>query len=304
MFAMPYSRYVFGTLPWYSTLIVLGMALALLLASREEKRLGLREDTAVDLALCVIPCGIIGARLYYVAFSWEVFAGDPLRILRIWEGGLAVYGGVIGGLLAAVVFSRVRKVPLATLTDIMVPGLALAQAIGRWGNYFNMEAYGAVITNPAWQFFPAGVLIPEGGGYVWHMATFFYESIWNLGVFIALMRLRKRAFRRFDLTCWYFLLYGAGRFVIEGLRTDSLTVSGGFRVSQLLSAGMVLLVLGWFAWHVRGHGRRWLWAPVAAAVLCVLFALLPLPLTLRHLLMAATAILCGSLLYPQTRPEA
>lgn len=300
--AIPYSRYFFGTLPWYSTLIVLGMALALLLASREEKRLGLRKDTAVDLALWVIPCGIIGARLYYVAFSWDVFAGDPLRILRIWEGGLAVYGGVIGGLLAALVFSRVKKIPLATLTDIMVPGLVLAQTIGRWGNYFNMEAYGAVITSPAWQFFPVGVLIPEVGGYVWHMATFFYESMWNLGVFIALMCLRKRAFRRFDLTCWYFLLYGAGRFVIEGLRSDSLTVLGGFRVSQLLSAGMVLFALIWFARHVTRRG--WLLAPVAAAVLCVLFALLPLPLTLRHLLMSAAAILCGSLMYSQTDPEA
>ena len=300
--AIPYSRYVFGTLPWYSTLIVLGMALALLLASKEEKRLGLQKDTAVDLALCVIPCGIIGARLYYVAFSWRFFAGDPLRILRIWEGGLAVYGGVLGGLLAALVFSRIRKIPLATLTDIMVPGLVLAQAIGRWGNYFNMEAYGAVITNPAWQFFPVGVLIPEGGGHIWHMATFFYESMWNLGVFIALMCLRKRAFRRFDLTCWYFLLYGAGRFVIEGLRTDSLTVFGGFRVSQLLSAGMVLFALIWFARHVKRRGG--LLAPVAAAVLCVLFALLPLPLTLRHLLMSAAVILCGALIYSQTKSEA
>ena len=302
--AIPYSRYVFGTLPWYSVLIVLGMALALLLCTREEKRLGLPRDTVVDLALYVIPCGIIGARLYYVAFSWETFAGDLLRILRIWEGGLAVYGGVIGGLLAALVFSRVRKMPLPTLTDIIVPGLALAQAIGRWGNYFNMEAYGAVITNPAWQFFPAGVLIPGGGGYVWHMATFFYESAWNLCVFTALMCLRRRAFRRFDLTCWYFLLYGAGRFVIEGLRTDSLTVFGGFRVSQLLSAGMMLFVLGWFARHAGRNRRGWLSASVMTVLLYVLFALLPLPLTLRHLLMAATAVVCASLLYRQTKPEA
>lgn len=297
--AMPYSRYIFGTLPWYSTLIVIGMALALLHCAREEKRMGLRADTAIDLGLCVIPCGIIGARLYYVAFSWETFAGDPLRILRIWEGGLAVYGGVIGGVLAAFAFSRVRKIPLSTLTDIMVPGVILAQAIGRWGNYFNMEAYGAAITNPAWQFFPAGVLIPEGGGLVWHMATFFYESLWNVGVFIVLMRLRTRTFRRLDLTCWYLLLYGAGRFVIEGLRADSLMAGGGLRVSQLLSAGMGLFALGWFARHAR-KGRLWL---VAAMALCVLFALLPLSLIFRHLLMATAAIACGAALYPQTRPE-
>ena len=302
--AIPYSRYVFGSLPWYSTLIVCGMALALLLCTREEKRLGLQEDTVIDLALCVIPCGIIGARLYYVAFSWDAFAGDPLRILRIWEGGLAVYGSVIGGLLAALVFSRVRKISLATLTDIMVPGLILAQAIGRWGNYFNMEAYGAAITDPAWQFFPAGVLIPEGGELVWHMATFFYESMWNLGVFIALMRLRKRVFRRFDLSCWYLLLYGAGRFVIEGLRTDSLMAGDGLRVSQLLSAGMCLFALGRFCWLVGKTRRVWRFTLPAAAALCAMFAFLPLSMTVRHLLMAATAIGCGAALYPQTKPEA
>ena len=297
--ATPISRYVFGTLPWYSTLIVLGMALAMILATREERRLKLPQDTVIDLALCVIPCGIIGARLYYVIFSWDAFADAPLRILRVWEGGLAVYGGVIGGLLAAALFSRWRRIPLATLTDIMVPGLILAQAIGRWGNYFNMEAYGAAITDPAWQFFPVGVLIPEGGEMVWHMATFFYESLWNLGVFIALMRLRTRAFRRFDLSCWYLLLYGAGRFVIEGLRTDSLTALGGLRVSQLLSAGMCLIALGRFAWHAR-KGRALL---IIGAALCAAFALLPLPLPIRHLLMAAIAIGCGAFLYPQTRPE-
>ena len=301
MGAIPYSRYVFGSLPWYSTLIVLGMALALLLCAREEKRLGLREDTTIDLALCVIPCGIIGARLYYVFFSWQTFASDPLSILRVWEGGLAVYGGVIGGLLAAVVFSRARRIPLAALTDLMVPGLILAQAIGRWGNYFNMEAYGAAITNPAWQFFPAGVLIPEGGGMVWHMATFFYESMWNLGVFAALTALRRRAYRRFDLSCWYLLLYGAGRFVIEGLRTDSLTALGGLRVSQLLSAGMCLFALGWFARHA---GKKGAFTAVGATALWALIALLPLPLTLRHALLAASTIVCGVILYIKTKPEA
>lgn len=302
MAAIPYSRYVFGSLPWYSVLIVLGMILAMLICAREEKRLGLPEDTHIDLALCVIPCGIIGARLYYVIFSWEMFADDPLRILRLWEGGLAVYGSVIGGLLAAVAFSRRRKIPLSQITDILVPGLILAQAIGRWGNYFNMEAYGAAITNPAWQFFPAGVLIPEGGEMVWHMATFFYESLWNLGVFIVLICLRKRAYRRFDLSCWYLLLYGAGRFVIEGLRTDSLMTFGGLRVSQLLSAGMCLFALGRFVWLAGRKNRAILTAlPFVAAM--ILFAFLPLPLTVRHIGMVLSAMLCGALIYPQTKPE-
>lgn len=249
--AVPYSRYIVGSLPWYSVLVVLGMALAVFIAGREEKRLGLKQDTVIDLALCVIPCGILGARLYYVAFSWEMFADNPLRILRVWEGGLAVYGGVIGGALAALIFSRARRVPLSVLTDLMVPGLALAQAIGRWGNYFNMEAYGREITDAAWQFFPVGVLVPENGGMVWHMATFFYESIWDLAVFAALMALRGRALRPFALTCWYFVLYGFGRLVIEGLRTDSLMLFGTLRVSQMLSLFMILIAGGWLCRHHR-----------------------------------------------------
>lgn len=302
MLAMPASRYVIGRLPWYSVLIVLGMVLALTLCQREEKRLSLPPDTTLDLALCAIPAGIVGARLYYVAFSWERFAADPLSILRVWEGGLAIYGAVIGGLLAVVLFSRVRKIPLATLTDMIVPGLILAQAIGRWGNYFNMEAYGEVIANPQWQFFPAGVLIPENGELVWHMATFFYESMWNLLVFAALMLLRRRTFRRFDLSCWYLLLYGAGRFVIEGLRTDSL-MNGGFRVSQLLSACMVLFALGRYtALAVRRRRSSW-GIIVPAAALLALLAFLPIPLTLRHALIAATAISAGAFLYPRTCPE-
>lgn len=300
MGAIPYSRYVLGSLPWYSTLIVLGMALTLWLCLREEKRLGLPKDTIIDLALYVIPCGVIGARLYYVAFSWPTFANDPWSVLRIWEGGLAIYGAVIGGLLAMAVFSRVRHIPLAQLTDMIVPGLALSQALGRWGNYFNMEAYGEVITNPTWQFFPAGVLIPENGTLIWHMATFFYESLWNLLVFVLLMTLRKRTYRRFDLSCWYLLLYGAGRFVIEGLRMDSL-MRGPFRVSQLLSAGMCLFALGRFT--LLAHKKHAVWMIVPAAACLIVAALVPLSSTLRHLLMAALALVTGALLYPQTRPE-
>ena len=166
--AIPYSRYIFGQLPWYSVLIVAGILLSIILCTHEEKRLGLRQDTVIDLALWVIPFGIVGARLYYVAFSWSAFSDDPLSILFIWQGGLAIYGAVIGGLAAILLFSKRRKLSPFLLTDMIVPALSLAQSIGRWGNYFNMEAYGAPITNAALQFFPFGVLIPENGGYVWH----------------------------------------------------------------------------------------------------------------------------------------
>ncbi len=258
MLATPSSRYIFGSLPWYSVLIVSGILLALLHCYREEKRLGLKKDTVTDLALWAIPLGVIGARLYYVIFAWETFAPDPLSILRVWEGGLAIYGGVIGGLAGVLLFARRRRLHPGLLTDMIVPGLALAQAIGRWGNYFNMEAYGAVITDPAWQFFPAGVLIPENGGMVWHMATFFYESMWNFAVFAVLMALRKRLSRKGDLTCLYLLLYGLGRMVIEGLRTDSL-MWGTVRVSQALSLALCVAsaaVLAIRAMHARQKTKR------------------------------------------------
>ena len=239
--SIPYSRYLFGTLPWYGLLIVCGIIAAVTLCIHEEKRLGLKTDTVIDAAFWVIPFGILGARLYYVAFQWDMFAPDPLSILRLWEGGLAIYGGVIGGLLAMLLFARHRKMNPFILSDITVPGLALAQSIGRWGNYFNMEAYGREITEPAWQFFPVGVQIPSAEGYTWHMATFFYESSWNLLVFLILwFIIRKRSKATGTTTLWYLLLYGTGRFFIEGLRMDSLMTST-IRVSQLLSLVLVLL---------------------------------------------------------------
>ena len=238
--AIPYSRYIIGQLPWYSVLIVTGILIAIILCSREEKRLGLKPDTVTDLALWVVPFGIVGARLYYVVFSWSAFAHDPLSILYVWQGGLAIYGGVIGGLVAILVFARRRGLYPFLLTDMIVPTLSLAQGIGRWGNYFNMEAYGAAITDPAWQFFPVGVLIPQGGAYVWHMATFFYESMWDIAVFLVLWFIvRPRKKQHGTVTLWYLLLYGTGRFFIEGLRTDSL-MTGSLRVSQLLSAELAL----------------------------------------------------------------
>jgi len=241
--AVPYSRYIFGSLPWYSVLIVSGILICFILCSREEKRLQLPQDTVLDLALWVVPCGIIGARLYYVIFDWQSFAHDPISVLYIWNGGLAIYGAVIGGALAILLFSWRKKLSPLLLMDMIAPTLALAQSIGRWGNYFNMEAYGGHITNPFWQFFPAGVLIPHGGGYDWHMATFFYESVWDLSVFLVLwLIIRRRKRHNGVVALWYMLLYGTGRFLIEGLRTDSLML-GPLRVSQWLSAGLVLTAI-------------------------------------------------------------
>ena len=235
MLSIPYSRYLIYPIPWYSFLIVSGASLAVVLAVREEKRLGLRKDTMIDLALLLLPFGIIGARLYYVLFSLDQFKNDLFSVFRIWEGGLAIYGGIISGLITLFVFCRKRGLPPLTICDIIVPGLALAQCIGRWGNYFNMEAYGFTVSDPQLCFFPLAVQIPSDG-YAWHLAAFFYESLWDFMVFLFLILTRKHTRTKEGfLFLTYLFLYGSGRFFIEELRLDSLYASASIRISQLLS---------------------------------------------------------------------
>ena len=267
------GRYVFGPVTWYSFLILCGMVLAIFLAGREAKRRGLPDDTVIDLALIIIPAGLLGARLYYVLFTLENYLRDPIRILFIWEGGLAIYGGLIAGALAAWLYTRRKRLSLLTVLDVVSPGVALAQAIGRWGNFFNSEAYGQPITHPALQFFPFGVLIEEQGALVWHQATFFYESLWNLLVFVFLWTTRKRVRRNGDTFLWYALLYAAGRQLIEGLRTDSLySLSGGFRVSQVLAIVLAAGVLLIFILRAKADRRVWLTGG-AAVLVCAAAAL-------------------------------
>lgn len=294
--AIPYSRTIIGALPWYSALMVGGIVVAIWLLSKEANRQGLPRDTAVDVALVAVPCGIVGARLYYVAMSWETFAANPISALYIWEGGVALYGGVIGGALGVLVYARRKKIPFLQLADCAAPGLLLAQAIGRWGNYFNMEAYGDVITNPALQFFPLGVLISEGGGQVWHMATFFYESLWNLLGFIALWLMRKRSKEHGDTFMWYLLIYGNGRFIIEQLRLDSLYL-GGFRVSQYLSLALCVLSACVLIYRAhRGERAHMLLCAAAVPLLAARWFALSSAWLYAALMLAAAALNCVSLL--------
>ena len=144
---------------WYGVLMAVGIIVAVLLAYKETKRKGLKEDTIFDMCLIVIPMGVVGARLYYVLFELEHYLQDPIRILYIWEGGLAIYGAVIFGLLGALIYGRRKKIRFLTLADCIAPGLVLAQAIGRWGNFFNQEAFGLPITNPDLMWFPLAVKI-------------------------------------------------------------------------------------------------------------------------------------------------
>lgn len=242
MFSRPQiSRLAFLGISWYGLLIFVGIVLAIWLSKKEEKRLDLPKETAIDFALAAIPLGIIGARLYSVVFRIDEYIGDWGRLFNLREGGLAIPGAILGGILAAWITSRRRRISFLSICDMVAPAVVLAQAIGRWGNYINIEAYGLRISNSAWQFFPFAIEVPVGVApnitWYWHMATFFYESVWNLAVFAALMGLRCKLSKRGDVFFWYVLLYGVGRTVIEGLRGDSLKLINEYvRISQILCA--------------------------------------------------------------------
>lgn len=256
---------VFGfDVHWYGLLIALGVMAAVLLAGSREERLGLERDTGLNIALVCMPVAIVCARLYYVLFSWEYYAAHPADILNIRQGGLAVYGGVIGGVLAGFVYARIRKISFSRGLDLAAPSIALGQAIGRWGNFFNQEAYGAAVENPALHFFPMAVQI-DGK---WHYAAFFYESLWCLLIVaFILIAERRRFFRRSgDIFAAYVFLYGIERALVEGLRTDSLLI-GPIRVSQLLSLLAVLAVCLLLARRQREKPAFLRLMPVTAVIL-------------------------------------
>lgn len=230
---------------WYGIIIASGIVLGVLVAIFEARRKGYRAELLFDFMIVALPLAIVCARIYYVAFEWPSFAGNFYKMMEIWQGGIAMYGAVIGGVLAAFILCRIKKFPLLRLLDITAPGLILGQAIGRWGNFMNQECYGNLVSNPSRQFFPYAVFIQKLGE--WHQATFFYESIWDFGVFILLMWYRKKARYDGNVIAMYFISYGVGRFFVEGLRTDSLYVLPGIRISQVLSlvfiAGGLIYIL-------------------------------------------------------------
>ena len=226
---------------WYGVIIAAGMVLALFVAIRNAKILGKNPEMFIDFSIIAIIFAVIGARAHYVVWSWEFFKGEPFwKVFAIWEGGLAIYGGIIGGFIAALLFAKIKKVSLLGILDIAAPSLLLGQAIGRWGNFANQEAYGYAVYNEKLWHFPITVFIQETGQY--HLATFFYESMWNfIGFFILMVSLRKgrREGRTFFL---YMILYGLGRVVIEGMRTDSqMFLNTDIRVNQVLSAVFIIV---------------------------------------------------------------
>lgn len=226
---------------WYGVIIACALMIGMVLAMQHAKLLNFPQDTLSNFMTGVIPVAIIGARLYYVVFSWDIYRSNLLKIFAIWEGGLAIYGGILATALYAIFFCHKNKVSFLSMADIIVPSLALGQCMGRWGNFFNQEAYGNLVTNKALQFFPYAVFIDEQQA--WFQATFFYESLFNLLLFFLLFYLiRHRKFSG-QVMSIYLIGYGIARFFIEGLRSDSLYLLGVIRVSQLVSILMIIIGL-------------------------------------------------------------
>ena len=231
----PASFQLFGhTFYWYGAIIALGFILGILYCSRRSKAFaGISSDDLFDYVLWLIPTAIIGARLYYVLFNLPDYLARPADIFKVWEGGLAIYGGIIAGVLLALVWSRKKRIPVGALGDIAMYGLLIGQCIGRWGNFINREAFGRETT----AFSRMGLTLP-GRETVYVHPTFLYESLWNFAGFLLLHFWFRKHERKFDgeLILLYAVWYGIGRALIEGLRTDSLYITGtGIRVSQLLA---------------------------------------------------------------------
>ena len=236
---------------WYGVIIAVGLLLAVLYACGRCKEFGLTEDDLIDGVLCIVPFAVICARLYYVAFEWDSYKDNLLNIFAIWNGGLAIYGGVIGAAIGIVVFAKVKKdkVKLTAVLDLTSLGFLIGQFIGRWGNFMNREAFGA----PTDSVFRMGLLNSLTGQVEYYHPTFLYESVWNLCGFLLLHFLSKR--RKYDgqIALGYVAWYGLGRTFIEGLRMDSL-YWGPVRVSQLLAAvtcfaAVVVLMVMMFRQH-------------------------------------------------------
>jgi len=228
---------------WYSVMILIGVMVAIYLSSHESKKMNMSEyiDT---LIFKVLISGIIGARLYYIIFNFDFYKYDLLSIFKIWEGGLAIYGGIIGGFIAIIYNSKKYQKNILETIDILAPGLIIAQSIGRWGNFFNQEAHGTKVTYSFLKKIHLPNFIIEGMHIdnVYYHPTFLYESLWCLLGFIILIIIRKITKRKKGIVTYsYCIWYGIGRFLIEGLRTDSLYL-GNFRISQIVS--LILIILG------------------------------------------------------------
>lgn len=230
---------------WYSIFILIAFSLGFFIAYRESFRLkSIDSNKLFDYFFYLIPIVIIGARIYYVAFEWNIYRLNPIEAFKIWNGGLAIHGGIIAGIIYTIIYTRINKINIFRFMDMVVPSLALGQAIGRWGNFFNSEAYGPITTLEKLKSLHIPNFIIEGmniNGF-YREPTFLYESLTCLIIFIILFLLRKyyKKLKVGILVGLYFIIYGVERFFVEGLRTDSLML-GNFKVAQIVSFIMVIV---------------------------------------------------------------
>ncbi len=241
---------------WYGLLFAVGVLLGTWLAQREAIRRGEDPEQLLNVIVFGVMAGLIGARLYYVLFNWGYYGSRPLKILAVWEGGLAIHGGLLAGGLTAVIYSVRKKLPVLTYLDIMAPSAPLGQAIGRWGNFFNQEAFG-IPTDLPWKLYIEPYhRPPDLTTYEYFHPTFLYESLWNLLVFAILYFLLRRRLQAIPgaLLLCYIGLYSVGRFFVEGLRIDSLML-GPLRAAQVMSLILIPLSLVGLVW-LRAAAKR------------------------------------------------
>ena len=263
---LPKAAFAVGGLEiyWYGIAIVLGVISGTLAAVVRARRSGQNPGLYLDFLFYALIASIVGARIYYVVFAWDEYRNDLLKIFAFREGGLAIYGAVIGAFASGVIYARVKKLDFWVFADTAIPGLILGQAVGRWGNFFNREAFGGYtdslfamryLLNQAGTV-PKAVLdrvITAGGtGYIQVHPTFLYESAWNLAVFLLLVFFTRRKKVDGEVTLLYLTGYGFGRFFIEGLRVDQLIIGHtGIPISQVLSAVLVVAGVFVFVWRRR-----------------------------------------------------
>ena len=249
------------TLHYYGALIALGLVLAVMYSCKRGHEFGLEEDDILDGVLWITPFAILCARIYYCAFSWHEYAANPISVLYIWNGGIAIYGSVIGAIIGMAVFAKIKKVKMMAVVDLILIAFLIGQFIGRWGNFVNREAFGAATDS----FFRMGLFNTRTNGWEYYHPTFLYESVWNMVGFVLLHFLSKK--RKYDgqMALSYAAWYGLGRCFIEGLRVDSLWW-GPFRVSQLLAGITCIAAVCILAWQsFRPHDPAKLWVNQVAA---------------------------------------
>ncbi len=243
------------TIYYYGAIIAFGLMLAVLYCCKRGKEFGLKEDDILDGVLWVTPFAIICARIYYCVFSWDEYAADPISVLYIWNGGIAIYGGVIGAIIGMAVITRVKKIKLTPVLDLVLMAFLIGQSIGRWGNFMNREAFGAATDS----FFRMGLFNTKTNAWEYYHPTFLYESVWNLCGFVLLHFLSRKRSYDGQMALGYAAWYGLGRCMVEGLRVDSLWW-GPFRVSQMLAFVTCIAALSLLAYlSTKPHAPEDMW---------------------------------------------